>query len=145
MSEIFGFWARETISNVRRNRLMSLLAVSTVTVGLFVLGAFYLAWGSVQSAVGAQTQKLDLVVILNRDVTPARRKQIYDAVRMPQIKKLTFVSKEKALQSTCCWLRPCPRLARSLKPPRYTAPASVSSLWCLTVVNDVALVCTCGC
>ncbi len=98
MSEIFGFWARETISNVRRNRLMSLLAVSTVTVGLFVLGAFYLAWGAVQSTVGSQTQKLDLVVILDRDVTPGRRKEIYDAARMPQVKKLTFISKDKALR-----------------------------------------------
>lgn len=98
MSEIFGFWARETISNIRRNRLMSLLAVSTVTVGLFVLGAFYLAWGSVQSTVGAQTKKLDLVVILERDVTAARRKQIYEAARSTSIKKITFVSKDKALR-----------------------------------------------
>lgn len=96
--EILGFWARETISNIRRNRLMSVLAISTVTVGLFVLGAFYLAWGSVQSAVSAQTQKLDLVVILERDVTEERRKQIYNAVRIPQVRDLTFVSKDKALR-----------------------------------------------
>lgn len=108
MSEIFGFWARETISNVRRNRLMSLLAVSTVTVGLFVLGAFYLAWGSVQSTVSSQTKKLDLVVILDRDVTSARRKQIYEAARMPQVKKLTFVSKDKALRDMAHELQDIP-------------------------------------
>ena len=33
---------RETFSNIGRNRLMSLLAITTATVGLFVLGAFYL-------------------------------------------------------------------------------------------------------
>ncbi len=98
MSEIFGFWARETISNIRRNRLMSLLAVSTVTVGLFVLGSFYLAWGSVQSTVGAQTKKLDLVVILDRNVTVERRKQLYEAARSTNLQKLTFVSKDKALR-----------------------------------------------
>lgn len=98
-SEVLGFWGRETISNVRRNRVMSLLAVSTVTVSLFVLGAFYLAWGSLQSKVAQQAQQLDLVVILDRDVTPQRRKKIYDAARIPQIAKLTFVSKEQALKN----------------------------------------------
>lgn len=98
MSEIFGFWARETISNIRRNRLMSLLAVSTVTVGLFVLGSFYLAWGSVQSTVTAQTQKLDLAVILDRGISTERRKELYKAARMPQVRELLFVSKDKALR-----------------------------------------------
>jgi cell division transport system permease protein len=96
-SEVLGFWARETISNVRRNRLMSLLAISTVTIGLFVLGAFYIAWGSLQGKVAQQARQLDLVIILDRDVTPARRKQIYEAARIPQVAHLTFVSKAQAL------------------------------------------------
>ena len=98
MSEIFGFWARETLSNIRRNRLMSLLAVSTVTVGLFVLGAFYLAWGSVQNTVTTQTKKLDLVAILERDVSPQRRKEIYEGARIKQVADLSFVSRDKALR-----------------------------------------------
>jgi cell division transport system permease protein len=97
-SEVLGFWTRETISNVRRNRLMSVLAVSTVTIGLFVLGAFYLAWGSLQGKVAQQARQLDLVVILDRDVTEARRKEIYEAARIPQVAKLTFVSKSQALK-----------------------------------------------
>lgn len=108
MSEIFGFWARETSSNIRRNRLMSLLAVSTVTVGLFVLGAFYLAWGSVQSTVTTQTKKLDLVAILERDVTVARRKQLYEAARMPQVEDLQFVSRDKALRDMATELKDIP-------------------------------------
>lgn len=95
--EVLGFWARETISNVRRNRLMSLLAVSTVTIGLFVLGAFYLAWGSLQGKVSQQARQLDLVVILDRDVSAARRKQIYEGARIPQVADLKFVSKSQAL------------------------------------------------
>jgi len=99
MSEIFGFWARETMSNIRRNRLMSLVAVSTVTIGLFVLGAFYLAWGSVQSTVSEQTKKLDLVAILERDVSPKRRKEIATAARIPQVAGLNFVSRNQALRT----------------------------------------------
>lgn len=77
---------------------MSVLAVSTVTISLFVLGAFYLAWGCLQGKVAQQARQLDLVVILNRDVSPKRRKEIYDGARIPQIAKLTFVSKEQALR-----------------------------------------------
>ena len=99
MSEIFGFWARETMSNIRRNRLMSLVAVSTVTIGLFVLGAFYLAWGSVQSTVSAQTKKLDLVVILERDVSAKRRKQIADGARISQVASVRLVPRDQALRA----------------------------------------------
>ena len=69
--EFLMFWARETFSNVRRNPLMSLLAISTVTVGLFILGAFYLALGNLRGAVKSETQKLDMAVILERDITEA--------------------------------------------------------------------------
>ncbi len=72
--EYLMFWARETLSNVRRNPLMSLLAISTVTVGLFILGAFYLALGNLRGAVKSETQKLDMAVILDRDISAKRRK-----------------------------------------------------------------------
>jgi cell division transport system permease protein len=78
---------------------MSLLAVSTVTVGLFVLGAFYLAWASLQGKVAQQARQLDIVVILDRDVSAKRRKEIYEGARIPQVAKLTFVSKEQALKN----------------------------------------------
>lgn len=97
-SEVLGFWTRETISNVRRNRLMSVLAVSTVTIGLFVLGVFYLAWGSLQGKVSQQTRQLELGVILKRDITAKRRKEIFDAARIPQVADVQFYSKDKALE-----------------------------------------------
>ncbi len=89
--EYLMFWARETLSNVRRNPLMSLLAISTVTVGLFILGAFYLALGNLRGAVKSETQKLDMAVILDRDVSAKRRKQIFDAARIPQVQNVTVV------------------------------------------------------
>ncbi len=96
--EIFQFWLREAFSNVRRNRLMSLLAISTVTVSLFILGAFYLSLANLQAAVGNQTQQLDLVLLLKRDITPLRRKEIFEAARIKQVKKVDIVLASQALK-----------------------------------------------
>ncbi|MBW3635609.1 MAG: ABC transporter permease [Armatimonadetes bacterium] len=95
--EFLQFWTRETFANIRRNRLMSLLAISTVTVALFILGAFYLTISNLRAAVTGQAQKLDLVVILDRNIKPARRDAIVDGARIPQVAKVELVSAAQAL------------------------------------------------
>ena len=96
--EQLQFWGREALDNIRRNRVMSLLAISTVTIALFILGAFFLTISNLRAAVGAQTQKLDLVVVLQKGIAPARRLEIYNAARMPQVKKLDIVMASQALK-----------------------------------------------
>lgn len=96
--EYLMFWTRETFANVRRNALMSLLAVTSVTVALFILGAFYLVLSNGRALVQGTAQNLDLAIILDRDVSPSRRKQIYEAARIPQVLSVQFVSKDAALR-----------------------------------------------
>ncbi len=96
--EHFQFWTRETLANIARNRLMSVLAISTVTVALFILGAFYLSISNLRAAVGNQAQKLDLVVILDKNITPARRLELFNAARTPQVAKVDVVLKSEALK-----------------------------------------------
>ncbi len=96
--EQFQFWTREALDNVRRNRLMSLVAISTVTVALFILGAFFLSISNLRAAVGAQTQKLDLIVVLDKGISAQRRREIFDAARMPQVKKVDIVMASQALE-----------------------------------------------
>jgi cell division transport system permease protein len=96
--EFLMFWTRETISNIGRNRLMSLLAITTVTVGLFILGSFFLVLANVRTTVAEETHKLDIVVFLKADITPERRKQIYEATRIPQVRDLQIVTKAQALK-----------------------------------------------
>lgn len=95
--EFLIFWLRETWSNIRRNRLMSLLAVSTVTIGLFILGAFFLLLTNLNSAVRSETQKLDLRVFLKRDITTKRRDEIVKAANIPQIASLQLVPRSQVL------------------------------------------------
>ena len=94
----FQFWLREALDNIWRNRLMSLLAISTVTIALFILGAFFLSVSNLRAAVAAQTRKLDLVVVLDKDIAPGRRKQIFKAARMKQVKKLDIVMASQVLE-----------------------------------------------
>src|SRR6476660_5550612 len=97
--EFLQFWTRETLANIRRNRLMSLLAISTVTVALFILGSFYLTISNLRAAVGQEARKLDLVVILDRDIKPERRKVLFEAARMPQVEKVDIVLASEALKN----------------------------------------------
>ncbi|HEX8551642.1 MAG TPA: permease-like cell division protein FtsX [Abditibacteriaceae bacterium] len=96
--EYLSFWLRETISNIARNRLMSLVAITTTTVGLLILGTFYLTLANLRTAVDRETQKLDIVVFLSNNITPERRKEIYEAARIPQVKQLKLISRDQALE-----------------------------------------------
>ena len=95
--EFILFWTRETLSNLVRNRLMSLLAMSTVAIGLFILGGFYLSLAHVREMVKNQTGKLNITVILDPNITPQRRKQIYEACRIRQVADLQIRTKDQVL------------------------------------------------
>ena len=96
--EYLMFWLRETFSNIARNRLMSLLAITTVTFGLVILGACFVAISNMRAIAEQETGKLDIVVFLKKDISDKRRKEIYNAARMPQVADLQFVSRGQALR-----------------------------------------------
>ncbi len=95
--EFILFWTRETFSNLVRNRLMSLLALSTVAIGLFILGGFYLTLSHVRELVKNQTGKLNLTVVLDPNITPKRRRDIFLASRIPQVADVQLRTKDQVL------------------------------------------------
>ena len=95
--EFILFWTRETLSNLIRNRLMSLLALSTVAIGLFILGGFYLTLAHVRDMVKNQTGKLNITVILDPNITPKRRRDIFLASRIPQVADAQLRTKDQVL------------------------------------------------
>ena len=96
--EYLSFWLRETLSNVSRNRLMSLVAITTTTVGLLILGSFYLTLANLRAAVDRETQKLDIVVFLRNDISKERRLELYQAARIPQVSRLNIVTRDIVLK-----------------------------------------------
>lgn len=105
--EHIDFWGREALDNIRRNRLMSLLAITTVTIGLFILGAFYLTIYNVSSAAKDQTQKLDLVIFLKKDIPAKRRDGLLAAVGgMPQVAKVQLATGKQVYdEAKTSWLK----------------------------------------
>lgn len=95
--EYLSFWLRETLSNVARNRLMSLVAITTTTVGLLILGAFYLTLANLRTAVERETHKLDIVVFLSNNASPERRAALEKAAHIPQVKEVRWIKREQVL------------------------------------------------
>jgi cell division transport system permease protein len=76
---------------------MSLLALSTVAIGLFILGGFYLTLAHVREMVKNQTGKLNITVILDPNISAKRRRDIFLASRIPQVADVQLRTKDQVL------------------------------------------------
>ena len=93
-----GYVGRETVTNLRRNALMSVAAVVTMAVGLFTAGSALL-W---QRGVDRQTSRWRGGVELSIFMQPAATDAQIDAVRQdlesaPEVKKATYVDRAAAM------------------------------------------------
>lgn len=94
------FFLRETFINVRRNGLMSVAAVSTVLIGLCLLGATYLATVNLNLWAGQLARQVEIVVPLNEGLSAqeaqAARRRIE---KLPGVRSVRFVSRHEAWQA----------------------------------------------
>jgi cell division transport system permease protein len=105
------YFLGETFSNLRRNLLMTLAAVSTVSVSLFLLGGTMIFGHIVNNVVGRWEGKVELNVFLRDEITPDQNKQLGDDVAaMPEVSKVTYVSKESAYQEYKDMFKDSPQL-----------------------------------
>src|SRR5207237_1937355 len=91
------YFARETITNLRRNLLMTSAAILTVTVSLALVGGALL----VKQAVGRATLQwkggIELEVFMKPDATPDEIDTVGHQLRdMPEVKRASFVTKADA-------------------------------------------------
>jgi cell division transport system permease protein len=90
---------RETATNLRRNVLMTLAAIVTMTVSLGWVGGVLLIRQGVDKQIKVWRGGVELSVFMKPDATPSQ----IDAVRselgsLPQVKRVKFVDKEAALE-----------------------------------------------
>jgi cell division transport system permease protein len=94
-----GYFVGETFSNLRRNLLMTLAAITTVTVSLFLLGGVMLLGDMVRRAVGSWEGKVELNVFLRDQITPEQTKELDAAISaMPEVQRVFFESKADAFK-----------------------------------------------
>ncbi|MCL5037132.1 MAG: permease-like cell division protein FtsX [Chloroflexi bacterium] len=97
MNPVYFF--REVITNLRRNVLMNLASISTVTVSTIVLGLFLIATLNLGFWVQKIVDQLQIVIYLKDDVSQEQINRLYDAIKAnPQVKDVEFISKQNALK-----------------------------------------------
>ena len=89
--------ARETVTNLRRNLLMTLAAVLTVAVSLALLGAALLLGQGVKNATVQWKGGVELSVFLKPDATESQQDAVQRQLQaMPEVKRVRFVSHAEA-------------------------------------------------
>ncbi|MCS6860758.1 MAG: permease-like cell division protein FtsX [Abditibacteriales bacterium] len=93
------FFLRETFINIRRNGMMSVAAVSTVLIGLCLLGAMYLATVNLNLWAGQLAQQVEIYVPLQdglsaQDLQAARQR----IEQLPGVESVQFVSRHQEWQ-----------------------------------------------
>jgi cell division transport system permease protein len=90
---------REGCKNVFRNGWMSIASITSIVVSLFILGVFILLVLNVNQLADEVDSKVQISTYLNLDVDQKMRETINTEIGlMPEVSKVTFVSKEQGLK-----------------------------------------------
>jgi cell division transport system permease protein len=93
------YFLGETFSSLRRNLLMTLAAIMTVAVSLFLLGGVMVLSEIVGRAVHRIENQVEVNIFLRNDITPDQRTDLEGLVSgMPEVKGVEYISKEKAYE-----------------------------------------------
>lgn len=93
-----GYFVRETISSFRRNWVMSLVAVSIIYISLLLVGAFFLTNSVLNTIVSNLESKVSVQVFLKDGAASADVESLQVAIqKMPNVKSISYVTKEQAL------------------------------------------------
>jgi cell division transport system permease protein len=97
-----GFFFREAIRSIRSNAAISVAAIVTVMIAVFILGTFIPSYIYVQNAVNQEKSRLDIQVYISDAATTAQVTNLQQSVTALQthglVKSYVFVSKDQALQ-----------------------------------------------
>jgi cell division transport system permease protein len=93
-----AYFLEEALTSLSRSRLISALSIGTISVSLFVLGAFLTVASNLNAVVARWTQKLQITVYL-RDGTDARARALLEERLRgdPAVASFASVSRDEAL------------------------------------------------
>jgi cell division transport system permease protein len=94
-----GRHIREGFKNVARNGWMSFASISSISISLFILGVFLLLSLNVNFLAQQIEQQVEIKVYLEVNTPQDQIQQIQNEIAaIPQVSKVTFVSKEEGLK-----------------------------------------------
>jgi len=101
----FKYLTRQGLSNLSRNKLMSIASIGVLTACLVITGIAALLSLNVNSFVDYLGAQNKVIVYLKLDADDATVAQAQEAIKaVPNILEYSYVSKEQALQETKGWI-----------------------------------------
>ena len=95
----FGYFLGETVTNLRRNMLMTVAAVSTVAISLLLLGGVQILGMVVNNVTLSWEAKVEVSAYFRDDATSGEIETLTrDVSNMPEVEEVFFVSKEEAFE-----------------------------------------------
>lgn len=95
----FRFFFNEAINSLVRNWVMSMAAIVTVLVSMFVLGLGLVLFFNFEEAISDLRNKLEIEVFIKNTATPGQIQDLGEEIKsMSEVKDVKFVSKEEALK-----------------------------------------------
>jgi cell division transport system permease protein len=95
----FKFFFNEAVNSLVRNWVMSVAAIVTVLVSMFVLGLGVMLFFNFEQAISDIKSKLEIEVFIKNTASPTEINRLGDEIRaMPEVKDVTFISKDEALE-----------------------------------------------
>lgn len=92
-----SYFLGETLSNLRRNLLLTLAAISTAALSLFLLGGVMVGGKIIDKMLTSWEGKVELNVFLREEITPEQSKELGSAISsMPEVAKVFYESKDQA-------------------------------------------------
>ncbi len=94
----FSYFVSEALTSLWRSRLVNAVSIGTITVSLFVLGAFLTVASALSGLVTRWTESVQVIVYLEDDVPDRVRESLEDRLRQdPAVASLELVGREEAL------------------------------------------------
>lgn len=111
--------ARETVTNLKRNVLMTGAAVLTVAVSLALVGGALLIKQAVDNATVQWKGGVELSVFMKPEAGPNEAEGIQNELKsMPEVKRVRFVSQESAYEEFKRMFAGSPDMVESLSPDK---------------------------
>lgn len=119
-----GYFLGETVTNLRRNLLMTIAAISTVAISLLLLGGVQILGMIVNKATLGWESKVEISAFLEDNISDGELQSIEaDLVNMPEVRDVDYVSKDEAYEEFKDLYPNQPHLYETIEP--QDLPASV--------------------
>ncbi|HEU4480994.1 MAG TPA: permease-like cell division protein FtsX [Actinomycetota bacterium] len=119
-----GYFLSETVTNLRRNFLMTIAAISTVAISLLLLGGVQILGLAVKNMTLTWEAKVEISVYLRDDITQGEQRTLESQLAgYEEVQEVTYVSKEEAFEEFKTRYRNQPEFYENL--PEDALPASL--------------------